>query len=158
MSNLHVEPEAGLRGEGSLAGPAGQLPLLLVDSSVVVELGGDTEGLAAVVATVSPCLGVDTAVVLQGEQVGIGLEAHGAVVDADSMGVLVVEEGAGVAVGAAALITSVQRQMRKYKGGGRRGWEEGEKERKRDISNGGWWFVFAALAKLISSYWLPLFC
>lgn len=107
MGDLHVEPEAGLRGKGSLAGPAGQLPLLLVDSSVVVELRGNTEGLATVVATVAPCLRVDTAVVLQGKQVGVGLEAHGAVVDADSVGVLMVEEGAGMAVGAATLITSL---------------------------------------------------
>lgn len=118
MGDLHVEPEAGMRRKGSLAGPAGQFPLLLVDASVVVELGGNTEGLAAVVATVAPCLRVDTAVVLQGEQVGVGLEAHGAVVDADSVGVLVVEEGAGMAVGAATLITSVQRKTKKYKGGG----------------------------------------
>lgn len=107
MGDLHVEPEAGMRRKGSLAGPAGQFPLLLVDASVVVELGGNTEGLAAVVATVAPCLRVDTAVVLQGKQVGVGLEAHGAVVDADSVGVLVVEEGAGMAVGAATLITSL---------------------------------------------------
>lgn len=51
---------------------------------------------------------MDTAVILQGKQVGVGLEAHSAVVDADSVGVLVVEEGASVAVGAAALVTSVQ--------------------------------------------------
>ncbi len=138
MGDLHVEPEAGMCRKGSLAGPAGQLPLLLVDTSVVVQLGGNTEGLAAVMATVAPCLGVDTAVVLQGKQVGVGLEAHGAVVDADSVGVLVVKEGAGMAVGAATLITSVQRQKRKNKGGGTRGWEEGQKERKREISNGRW--------------------
>lgn len=121
MGDLHVEPEAGMRRKGSLAGPAGQLPLLLVYSSVVVELGGNTEGLAAVVATVAPCLGVDTAVVLQGEQVGVGLEAHGAVVDANSVGVLVVKQGAGVTVGAAALITSVQRPTRKHKREGNKG-------------------------------------
>lgn len=73
VGDLHVEPEAGLRRKGSLAGPAGQLPLLLVDAPVVVELGRDTEGLAAVVATVAPRLRVDAAVVLQGKQVGVGL-------------------------------------------------------------------------------------
>lgn len=108
MGDLHVESEAGGRGEGPLAGAAGQLALPLVDAAVVVELGGDAEGLAAVVAAVAPRLRVDAAVVLQGEQVGVGLEAHGAVVDADGVGVLVVEEGAGVAVGAAALVTPVQ--------------------------------------------------
>lgn len=108
MGDLHVEPEAGMRRKGSLAGPAGQLPLLLVDTPVVVELRGNTKGFSTVMATVASCLGVDTAVVLQGEEVGVGLEAHGAVVDADSVGVLVVKERAGMTVGAAALITSVQ--------------------------------------------------
>lgn len=69
MGYFHVEPEAGLRGKGSLTGPARQLPLLLVDASMVVELRRNTKGLAAVVATVAPCLGVDAAVILQGEQV-----------------------------------------------------------------------------------------
>lgn len=102
-----MEPEASLRGKGSLAGPAGQLPLLLVDTPVVVELGGNSKGLSAVMASVAPRFRVDTTMVLQGKQVGVGLEAHGAVVDADSMGVFVVEEGAGMAVGTAALITSL---------------------------------------------------
>lgn len=131
MGDLHVEPEAGLRGEGALAGPAGQLPLLLVDASVVVELGGNTESLAAVVATVAPHLGVDTAVVLQGKQVGVGLEAHSAVVDADSVSVLVVEEGAGMAVGAATLITSVQRHTRKNKKTGKKGMGGGTEGKKK---------------------------
>lgn len=130
MGDLHVEPEAGMRRKGSLAGPAGQLPLLLVDASVVVELRGNTEGLSAVMATVASCLGVDTAVVLQGKQVGVGLEAHGAVVDADSVGVLVVKERAGMAVGAATLITSVQRQTKKNKGGRKKGVGGGTKGRK----------------------------
>lgn len=144
MSDLHVEPEASLCGKGSLAGPAGQLPLLLVDTPVVVELGGNSKGLSAVVASVAPRLRVDTAMVLQGKQVGVGLEAHGAVVDADSMGVLVVEEGAGMAVGTAALITSVQGQTKKKRGGGER----------KEISNGTWMSDFNAVAKFI---WLPLF-
>lgn len=67
MGDLHMEPEAGMCRKGSLAGPAGQLPLLLVNTSVVVELGGNTESLPAVVASVAPCLRVDTAVVLQGK-------------------------------------------------------------------------------------------
>lgn len=128
MGDLHVESETGMCGKGSLAGPAGQLPLLLVDTSVVVELGGDTEGLPAVVAAVAPCLGVDAAMVLQGKQVGVCLEAHGAVVDADSVGVFVVKERAGMAVGAATLITSVQGQTRKNQVGARGG--RGHKERE----------------------------
>lgn len=122
MGDLHVKPEAGLGGEGTLAGPAGQLPLLLVDTTVVIQLRRDAEGLSAVVAAVAPRFRVDTAVVLQGEQVGVGLEAHSAVVDADGVGVFVIEEGAGMAVGAATLITSVQRQnlKKKKQGGGRK--------------------------------------
>lgn len=108
MGNLHVESEAGGRRESPLAGATGELALSLVDAAVVVELRGNTEGLAAVVAAVAPRLRMDTAVILQGKQVGVGLEAHSAVVDADGVGVLVVEEGASVAVGAAALVTSVQ--------------------------------------------------
>lgn len=92
MGDFHVESEAGLRGKSSLAGPARQFPLLLMDSAVIVELGGNTEGLATVVATVAPHFRVDTAVVLQGKKIGIGLEAHSTVVDADGVGVLVVEE------------------------------------------------------------------
>lgn len=138
MGDLHVEPEASMRRKGSLAGPAGQLPLLLVDASVVVQLGGDTEGLSAVVATVAPCLRVDTAVVLQGKQVGVGLEAHGAVVDADSVGVLVVKERAGMAVGAATLITSVQGQRMKNKGGGQGdGRGDTRKEKGRLVTESG---------------------
>jgi len=113
VADLQVESEAGLRREGALARAAGELPLLLVDSAVVVELGGDTEGLATIVAAVATGLGVDSAVVLQGKQVGVGLEADGAVVNSDGVGVLVVEEGAGMTVGATALITSVQGHKRK---------------------------------------------
>lgn len=105
VSDLHVESEAGLCREGSLAGPAGQLPLLLVDAPVVVQLRGDTERLPAVMAAVAARLRVDAAVVLEGQKVVVGLEAHGTVVDANGVGVLVVEQGAGVAVGATALIT-----------------------------------------------------
>lgn len=136
MGDFHVKPEAGLCGKGPLARPAGQLPLLLVDTSVVVELRGNTEGLPAVVATVAPCLGVDTAMVLQGKKVGVGLEAHGTVIDANSVSVLVVEEGAGVAVGTAALITSVQIQTRKNTGEEQRDKREGiQKERNGKVSN-----------------------
>lgn len=63
--------------------------------------------------------------VLEGEKVGVGLEAHSAVIDADGMRVLVVEEGAGVAVGTTTLVTSVQRQRKKKVGGGGRGTKEG---------------------------------
>lgn len=50
-----MEPETCVRRKSPLAGPTGQLALLLVDTSVVVELRGNTEGLATVVTTVAPC-------------------------------------------------------------------------------------------------------
>lgn len=56
---------------------------------------------------------MDTPVVLEGQEVGIGLEAHSTVVNADGVGVFVVEEGAGMGVGAATLVTSVERQKRR---------------------------------------------
>lgn len=117
MADLHVESEAGVSRKGSLTGPAGQLPLLLVNAPVVVELGGHAKGLSTVVAAVAPYLRVNTAMVLQGEEVGVGLETDGTVVDANRVCVLVVEERTGVAVGAATLITPVQRQtIKKVRG------------------------------------------
>lgn len=136
MGDLHVKSEAGLRGEGALAGPAGQLPLLLVHPFVVVELRGNAEGLATVVAAVTSSLRMDPAVVLQGKQVGVGFEAHSAVVDADGVGVFVIEEGAGMAVGAATLITSVKRAKANSRGGGARGRGQGKGE-DRLVSEGG---------------------
>lgn len=50
---------------------------------------------------------MDTPVVLEGQEVGISLEAHGTMVNADGVGVFVVEEGAGMGVGAATLVTSL---------------------------------------------------
>lgn len=98
MGYLHVKPETGLGWKGSLAGTTGQFPLLLVDTSVVVELGGDTEGLSAIVAMVAPYLRMDTAMILQGKKIRVGFEAHGTVVDANGVGVLVVEKRTGMAV------------------------------------------------------------
>lgn len=75
---------------------------------------------------------MDAAVVLQGKKVGVGLEAHGAVVDADGVSIPVVDEGASVAVGAATLVTSVQvanKRNNQCK-------DEGEKEREGFFSMG----------------------
>lgn len=126
--HLLVEAEAGLAWEAALAEGAGEFPLLQVYAPMVLELRGDPEGLPALWAAVAPRLGVDAAVVLERQQVGVGLEAHGAVVDADGVGVLVVEEGAGMTVGAAALFTSVDMHNRNKHtggGGGRGGGREG---------------------------------
>lgn len=53
MTDLQVEPEAGLCGEAALAGPTGQLSLLQMDPTVVLKLGGDTEGLSTIGAAVA---------------------------------------------------------------------------------------------------------
>lgn len=90
--------------------------------------------------------------VLQGKKVGVGLEAHSAVVDADGVGVLVVEEGAGMAVGAATLITSVQRQTNNKQGDKRR---ERRRQEGRLVTEDDT-FPSSVLAKLVSSHWLPL--
>lgn len=54
------------------------------------------------------CLGMNAAVVFECKQVGVGLEAHSAVVDADCVGVFVVKERAGMPVRTATLVTSVK--------------------------------------------------
>lgn len=90
MTDLQVEPEAGLCGEAALAGPTGQLSLLQMDPTVVLKLGGDTEGLSTIGAAVAARLGVDASVVFEGQEIGIRFEAHGAMINADGVGVLVV--------------------------------------------------------------------
>ena len=116
MTDLQVESKAGLSGEAALARSTGELSLLQVNPAVVLELGGDAEGLAAVGAAMTARLGVDAPVVFEGQEIGVGFEAHGAVINADGVGVLVVEEGAGMTVGAAALITSVKRHKKRKNG------------------------------------------
>lgn len=77
---------------------------------VADELGGHAEGLAALQALVALGLRVDAPVVLQGHQVSELLLAHGAEEGARFVAVLVVEEGAGVTVGAAAVLAHVALQ------------------------------------------------
>lgn len=55
-------------------------------------MGGDTESLAAFWTAVPSSFRMDATMVLECEQVGIGLEAHSAMVDADSVGVFVIKE------------------------------------------------------------------
>lgn len=92
MLHFQVESEAGLGGEASLAQSAGKLPFLLVHTAVILQLGRDAESLATFRAAMPTDLRMNTTVVFESEQVGVGLEAHGAVVDADSVGVFVVKE------------------------------------------------------------------
>lgn len=55
-------------------------------------MGGDAESLAAFWTPVPSSFRMDATMVLECKQVGIGLEAHSAMVDADSVGVFVIKE------------------------------------------------------------------
>lgn len=101
--HLHVVPQVGLGGEALVALLAGERLLLGVDAAVTDELSGHPEGLPAVRALVAFGLSVDAPVVLQGHQVGELLLARAAEVGPGLVAVLVVEQGAGVAVRATAL-------------------------------------------------------
>ena len=105
--HLHVVPQVGPGGEALVALLAGEGLLLGVDPPVADQLGGDAERLAAVGALVALGLRVDAPVVLQGHEVGELLLARVAEVRARLVAVLVVEQGAGVAVGAAALVAHI---------------------------------------------------
>lgn len=105
--HLHVVPQVGLGGEAFVALLAGEWLLLGVDAAVADELGGHPEGLAAVGALVAFGLSMDAPVVLQGHQVGELFLARAAEVGPGFVAVLVVEQGAGVAVRATALVTDM---------------------------------------------------
>lgn len=105
--HLHVVPQVGLGGEALVALLAGERLLLGVDAAVTDELSGHPEGLPAVGALVAFGLSVDAPVVLQGHQVGELLLARAAEVGPGLVAVLVVEQGAGVAVRATALVTDM---------------------------------------------------
>lgn len=91
---------AGRAGEALLAGAARHGALLQVHVHVALEVGHQAEGLAALGAAVALHLGVH----LQRVRVGEGLQAQGAVVQVLRVRLFVVEERAGVAVGASAQV------------------------------------------------------
>ena len=101
--HLHVVPHVGPRREALVTLLAGERLLFGVDAAVADERRGHPEGLAAVRAAVAFGLGVDPAVVLEGHQVGELLLAGVAEVGPGLVAVLVVEQGAGVAVRATTL-------------------------------------------------------
>ena len=80
---------------------------LLVDLLVVAEESGQPEGFAARVADVLFPLRVDAHVVAQGHVVCVWLVAEVTTEVAGLVGVLVVQQGAGMLVGAAAQVTGV---------------------------------------------------
>lgn len=81
---------------------------LLVDLLVVAQEARQAEGFAAGVADVLLALRVDAHVVAQRHVVGVGLVAEVAAEVARLVGVLVVEQGAGVLVGAGAQVAGVR--------------------------------------------------
>lgn len=58
---------------------------------MVLKVRENTERLATFRTAVLPQLRMDPAVIFQSEQVGVGLEAHSAVIDADGVCVFVVQ-------------------------------------------------------------------
>lgn len=105
--HLHMVPEVRLGGEALVTVLAGEGFLLGVDTTVADELRGHTEGLATVWTLVTFGLGVDPPMVLQRHQVGELFLAGVAEVGPSLVAVLVVEEGASVAVRAPTLVTDV---------------------------------------------------
>ena len=106
--HLLVVAEVRLAGETLVTLLAGEGLLLGVDAAMADELGGHTEGLATVWALITFGFGVDPSVVLEGHQVVELLLAGVTEVGTGLVTVLVVEEGAGVTVGAAALVAHVR--------------------------------------------------
>lgn len=96
--------QVGPGREAFIALLAGKRLFLGVDATVADERRGHPEGLAAVGTLVALGLGVDTAVVLEGHQVGKLLPAGAAEIGSSLVTVLVVEQGAGMAIRPATLI------------------------------------------------------
>lgn len=103
--HLHVVPQVGPGCEALVTLLAGEWLLLGMDAAVANKRRRHPEGFATVKAAVAFGLGVDPAVVLKGHQVGELLLAGAAKVGPSLVAVLVVEQGAGVAVRAATPIT-----------------------------------------------------
>lgn len=87
-----------LAGKALVAQQAGKGLLFGVDSSVTYELSGHPERLSTLQALVALGLGMYAAVVFESHQVRKLFLADGAAEGAGLVAVLVVEEGAGVAI------------------------------------------------------------
>lgn len=110
--HLLMVAQVGFAGEVLAAQLAGEGLLLGVDPAVTDELRGHPEGLSTLQALVAFGLRVDAAVVLEGHQVGELLVADGAEEGAGLVAVLMVEEGAGVAVRTTAVLAHVALLLR----------------------------------------------
>lgn len=100
-------PQVGLAGKALVAQQAGEGLLFGVDSSVTYELSGHAERLSTLQALVALGLRVNAPVVLESHQVGELFLADGAEEGARLVAVLVVEEGAGMAISAATVLADV---------------------------------------------------
>lgn len=105
LVHLLMMPQVGLAGKALVAQKAGKGLLFGVDSSVAYELSGHAERLPALKTLVALGLRMNASVVLESHKVGKLLLADGAEEGARLVAVLVVEEGAGVAVCAPAVLT-----------------------------------------------------
>lgn len=100
-------PQVGLAGKALVAQHAGEGLLFGVYPPVTYELSGHTERLSTLQALVALGLRMDASVVLERHQVGELFLADGAEEGARFVAVLVVEEGAGMAVSSAAVLADM---------------------------------------------------
>lgn len=107
LVHLLMVPQVALAGKALVAQQAGEGLLFGVDPPVTNELSGHAERLPTIQALVALGLRVNAPVVLEGHQVGELLLADGAEEGARLVAVLVVEQGAGVAISAATVLTDV---------------------------------------------------
>lgn len=105
--HLLMVPQVGFAGEALIAQQAGERLLFGVDPSMADELSGHAERLPALLTLVAFRLSVNPLVVLESHQVSELFLADRAGEGARLVAVLVVEEGAGVAVSAAAVLADV---------------------------------------------------
>lgn len=107
LVHLLMVPQVGFAGKALLAQQAGEGLLFGVDPSMTNELSGHPERLPALLTLVAFRLCVNSLVVLESHQVSELFLADRAGEGARFVAVLVVEEGAGVAVSAAAVLADV---------------------------------------------------
>lgn len=93
-----MHSEAGLTRERAQALRAGEFMLLLVEPAMVLKLREGAEHLATFRTAVPPYLRMGPPMIFQSEQVGVGLEAHGAGIDANGVCVFVVQQRTSMTV------------------------------------------------------------
>lgn len=107
LVHLLMVPQVGLAGKALVTQQASEGLLFGVDSSMTYELSRHAERLPALQTLVALGLRMNAPVVLQSHQVGELFLADGAKEGAHLVAVFVIEEGASMAVSAAAVLTDV---------------------------------------------------